>query len=555
MSDPLSVLDTPVFPVRRTFSGGADRLSLAGVIAALLADGVDQLDQTTRLNAPYVHALVCQLAALGLRRSGVVALADAPTDEAAWRALLLALAPAWPGGEAWTLVEADPAKPAFLQPALPAADAARATALEYPEDLSLLVSSRNHGVKQAKSRGVEDWSWIQALIALQTGASFSGRGNPGIARMNGGFGSRPFVSLCPGPRWSDRVRRDVAVMLAHWERTAERAGLTPDGAHPLLWARPEPWGGTAAEMLRVHTLSPHFVEVARRVRLRRRADGTLAAAVVPSDKTRVHPGDAGAEHRGAVGDPWAPLSPRTGGMLTPDESGWTMRRVVDVLFGEGASGGHAALLQRWHEGLDDRDAAAPHWSLRVLVGGQGKTGGWHERDIPIDPGVLDDWLAADRLQDLGEVAHALLGWVGDADGALKAGLLTILERPAWKSARGGGAAVNYRHPEATRWIQGAMETFQARVDAEFFPLLWSLARARNTDRDEGVQADTKWALATIARAVFRETVPVLPLSEGSRVLAEAAGGARLEGILWRKLDLSRPTEDEPSADETEETAP
>jgi hypothetical protein len=100
-----------------------------------------------------------------------------------------------------------------------------------------------------------------------------------------------------------------------------------------------------------------------------------------------------------------------------------------------------------------------------------------------------------------------------------------------------------------------METFQARVDAEFFPLLWSLARARNTDRDEGVQADTKWALATIARAVFRETVPVLPLSEGSRVLAEAAGGARLEGILWRKLDLSRPTEDEPSADETEETAP
>ena len=119
-------------------------------------------------------------------------LSELPTDAAEWLRIIHRMTPDFPDNAPWHLVVDDITKPAFMQP--PARSTEREkdykNTIETPDDLDILLMSKNHDLKSeiAVQAGIDDW--IFALITLQTMEGFSGAGNYGISRMNGGLGSR-----------------------------------------------------------------------------------------------------------------------------------------------------------------------------------------------------------------------------------------------------------------------------------------------------------------------------------------------------------------------------
>ena len=83
-----------------------------------------------------------------------------------------------------------------------------------PDDLDMLVTSKNHDLKSevAEQAGKDDW--IFALATLQTTEGFGGAENYGISRMNGGLGNRSAFALAPaGLSPGAHVRRDIEALL------------------------------------------------------------------------------------------------------------------------------------------------------------------------------------------------------------------------------------------------------------------------------------------------------------------------------------------------------
>ena len=121
-----------------------------------------------------------------------------------------------------------------------------------PDDLDILVTAKNHDVKQAVALGCAPDDWMLALVDLQTMAGFLGAGNYGIARMNGGFSARPCLGLAPADAWTRRASVQRHAADAGWARVAagrpsglfriRRTGLA------LLWL--EPWDGRTSLDLR-----------------------------------------------------------------------------------------------------------------------------------------------------------------------------------------------------------------------------------------------------------------------------------------------------------------
>ena len=85
----------------RDASGGLHQGSLFDVFAALARGEAWSFPALRPHQREPWHAFTVQVAALALIRAGVE---EMPTQDAAWRDLLLALTPDHPGGEAWDLV-------------------------------------------------------------------------------------------------------------------------------------------------------------------------------------------------------------------------------------------------------------------------------------------------------------------------------------------------------------------------------------------------------------------------------------------------------------------
>ena len=247
--------------------------------------------------APW-HSFCVQLAALALLRVGRDAVV---ADAAAWRELLRGLTADWPEDEPWWLVVEDVTRPAFMQPpAPPGGGDPHRNPIRTADDLDVLVTAKNHGVKQGIGTDASPATWVAALVLLQTTGGFLGAGNYGIARMNGGFATRPWVGLVPSDGVGAHWRRDLTVLLRRrdwfFERVEEFAEA--DGAG-LLWCLP--WDGERS--LGLDELDPWFIEICRRVRLYHDETGMIRARSIGSSAARV----AAKERKGNVGDPWIPI--------------------------------------------------------------------------------------------------------------------------------------------------------------------------------------------------------------------------------------------------------
>lgn len=245
-----------------------------------------------------------------------------------WTDALRRLAPGFAGDAPWRLVAPEGDLPGFLQ--APDPGGLRWKEVVAPDELDVLNTARNHDVKRGINRqpGLEDW--VLALVSLQTMAGCAGSGQHGIARMNGGYGSRRLVGLAPGSAGDVTLNASL-----WWERdvrrllTERRGGLEPGrgkvGGTALLWCL----GWEEEDQVEVETLDPWFIEICRRVRLD--DDGGRVVAWTSSSKaTRV----AAKGLKGDVGDPWAPIHKRERKSFTIGKGHLNHARLCKFLFSE-----------------------------------------------------------------------------------------------------------------------------------------------------------------------------------------------------------------------------
>ena len=125
-------------------------MSLPDVYGVLAADAVASFPALRPHQRHAWHAFLAQLGVIATHRSGV---AVAPRKAGEWLALLRELTAEFGDDEPWRLIVDDPARPAFMQcPATTALGQYRRL-VATPDDLDVLVTAKNHDVKQAVATG------------------------------------------------------------------------------------------------------------------------------------------------------------------------------------------------------------------------------------------------------------------------------------------------------------------------------------------------------------------------------------------------------------------
>src|SRR5215207_3219594 len=446
-------------------SGPPNALTLPGAFAALMRDDIAAFPGLRPHQRHAWHAFLVQvgvLALLAAERS------EPPEDEAAWARLLRGLTPGDSDDAPWCLV-APPDRPALLQPPLPSNSAAELkTVIETPDALDMLVTAKNHDLKQEVMSGAAPDDWLFALITLQTMEGFLGAGNYGISRMNGGFANRPALGIVPRGGPGAHVRRDLTRLIALRPEMLRSGVYAPAGGLGLIWLRP--WDG--ATSLKPSDLDPCYVEICRRVRLseggkrlRARAGGSKVARITPI------PG-------GVTGDPWAPIVIDKDGsekVLTVDASGFSYRRMVRLMFERESI--RPAPLQE----IAESDATEGLSLIaRALVRGQGKTEGYHERRVPLSKRVRASFMRWKSSDPVAEAAQKRVELAGEIQNrVLKPALLALFEN--------GPDQIDFREDGAERRARTFLERFDAFVDATFFPRLWE-----EFDAADGMAERARW---------------------------------------------------------------
>jgi len=500
-----NLLDEPLLGVEDQ-NGQRERVTLPGLLARLSRDVSTALTAVQAHQQHPVHAFLVQLAALALVRADETQIAH---GEAAWRALLLGAARKDGAGvEAFTLVVGDLSKPAFLQPPVPEGtlEGLKSEHTRPSAELDVLITSKNHDVKMNRLERPSVEHWIFALLTLQTTQGFLGAGNYGIARMNGGFASRPCVALAPAEGAAPRFLHDVRALIEARAKLAETFGAKRQIG--LVWCAP--WDG--ATSLGFSDLDPFFVEICRRVRLRIASDGTIVAHRGSSKAARI---DA-KESSGNTGDAWTPVARKDGKALTMPEAGFSYDRVQDLFFGDWELGAAAKADPKGGDRL---------WLGQVLVRGQGKTGGYHERWVPVPSKVRLSFKRQGAHERLGQRARAWVQLAADARlKVLKPALLTLLQ--------GAPEKLKFDDDRANAYLR----RLDGAIDDEFFSLLFEHADDAPEDADAAFQKK----LVVLAEAELQRATESLPVPSARRWRAEAKANRVFHGAARRLFTLAFP---------------
>lgn len=455
----------------RLSGGGVEALSLPEVYEAMVADRVVAFPALRPHQRHAWHAFLAQLGAVALHRAG----RDTPPESAKeWYSLLRALTPELAGDEPWRLIVEDPTLPAFMQAPAPRGLGDHRGRAVTPDDLDILVTAKNHDLKQTVALDATPEDWIFALIDLQTMAGFFGQGNYGIARMNGGYSTRPCLGLAPaegGP--GAHLLHDMRGMLAGRGDLlgAYRSYFREDGGAALLWLLP--WDGSGSLDLRA--LDPYFIEICRRVRLRTQGD-EIVALTAGSKAPRISAKAA----NGDIGDFWTPVSRNDGKALSLSQASLRYDRLVDLLVEE---------TFRLPPAMKVRAAGAARWRLvaRGVAGGQGKTEGYYERtDVVFSPETASAFFRKEQREKLARLASEQMDEIKQVNEALRFGIAT--------SASGGKPSA-----ELTKADRTHADPYSRRLDAAADTRFFSDLERRFNAADEAERAASR---AVFARAMI-----------------------------------------------------
>jgi CRISPR system Cascade subunit CasA len=368
--------------------------------------------------------------------------------------------------------------------------------------------------------------WVFALLNLQTLQGFLGAGNYGIARMNGGFASRVLVDFIPvPPAWGPRFRRAVALLHSQRElilKQFENYYRRSDGI-ALLWL--EPWNGE--DSLSLCELDPFFIEICRRVRLiwtkpeKEMPEKEIQALSRTTKAARIE----AKETKGVLGDPWIPVDRGGGAALTVGSGGFSYRKVVEILFDQKYEP-PAAL-----DFLPSDKQKEMQIHFLVLVRGQGKTDGLHQRCLPVcSPKTIKKLRNDPERLALHKTANTLIEETIDkgARRALKTGLCKFLQ--------GGKSELDFRDTRPDVWL----ELLDHAIDDIFFPHLWAITGAEDEEIKEEKRKEWQKALFKITTGMFENALNHLPTSSARRERARAEAERVFKGLLSKALDLVSP---------------
>ena len=487
----------------------AERLSLPALFAAMARGEVAGFPALRPHQRPAWHMFLVQLGALalwGVKREGL------PDDPAEWTDLLRGLTLDHPDDAPWHMVVDDDAKPAFLQP--PAPKRSRWQSVATPDALDLLITARNHDLKQSVARDVEPEDWLFSLVSLQTSAGYDGRGNYGIARMNGGASSRPMMGLVPVQDRNYRLspstwwRRDVERLLFE-RRRGNGLEFGRDGGPSLLWCLDWPEGN----QLDLRTLDPWFIEICRRVRLVQ-TDQRLSAVKAVSSAARI---DAKV-YRGHVGDPWAPVHINDRKSLTLGGGDFHYKRLAELLFG---GDWEIPLLVK----LGGNETAADSVLVaEALSRGNSKTKGFKSRVVPVPDSAVRLFLS----EAAGRLSRLQLDEIKAFDEALRNAIALLGARGEWEQVGKGQYATS----------RPARERFDRAADRLFFLHLWRRLEAESSgdaDAPEKTGGEFRRSLLDAASAELEAAMAAVPCATIQRPKAEARARRAFRSRVW-KLD-------------------
>ena len=493
--------------------GSCVEASLPDVYAELMADQVESFPALRPHQRHAWHAFLVQLGVMAMNRAGMNEPPEEPED---WLRIIRGLTVDFPDDEPWHLLVDDITKPAFMQP--PAKSKDRETdfknPVDTPDELDMLVTSKNHDLKSAVAAesGVDDW--IFALISLQTMEGFSGQGNYGISRMNGGMSSRPAFSITPGRRPGVHVRRDILALLEYRQNPTADYSLAGQG-RGVLWTLP--WDGAAAEALLPNLLAPYYLEVCRRVRLHLNEGGGLYAVRATSKAARIE----SKASKGMTGDPWTPIDIKEGKALTLAHGGFTYRRTVEYLFS--ADWQRPELLKPREEEI--RSPETMMLVARGMVRGQGKTEGYYERVTPIRKRLQFAMLRQGGTGDIGQIATARIEDIARVQRILSHAIQVFL-------ARGDRDDLSPEHRNLARpWLNRLDEI----VDRSFFEDLQDEYEAEEPDERKRIR--NLWlknegdGVVDHARRILFEATDFLPCPAFYRFKARANAEGLFEGRI------------------------
>lgn len=499
----MNLLVDPVFTVVR--AGTEGRLNLPALLQALGEDRVESLFGLQRHQEDAFHVFLCYLAGAVLAREG----RDGPQQtEAFWRDGIrrLTASDGCPDDSAWTLVVEDVTRPAFMQPPLTDSQSFKVfkPKARTPDELDLLPTAKNHDVKSARGGFPAEVDWIFALVSLQTASGFFGQGNYGIARMNGGFGSRPVCATYSVRTLGGRFAEDLVRLLGARDAILDGPWSYAPSGSILLWVLP--WDLRSS--LPLSKLDPFFTEVSRAVRLKREG-GALVAYGSPTKVARI----AAKEAKGVLGDPWTPVKVDREAALTVSGAGLTPQLVRDLLFEDGFR------LEAMQRSGGTHPGEGCQFYASILVRGQGTTDGFHSVSLPI-PGR-----AARRLfgnPDERERLSALSKRAINDAAVMQARVL----KPAFF------ALVESNQERSGSWWEAVKEAFSYAWSEDYFPWLWRTVEAEDADA-----ARVEWlrSLRDKARGVMEEASGRYPARDGRRYRCRVKADGLFEGTLFKNF--------------------
>jgi CRISPR system Cascade subunit CasA len=458
-----------------------------------------------------------QLAALGLHRAGIDVL---PETEAEWAKVLRGMTFEFSDDEPWCLVVDDWSKPAFFQPPVPAGIILK-TKISTPDSLDLLITSRNHDLKQRVANRAEPQDWVFSLISLQTGEGYGGSGNQGIARMNGGSSSRPLIGLAPislqdgkftSSRPSSWFRRDVSVLMtSRDDQVSEQSfrGYVANGGLGLTWL--VPW--EEGQQLGLDQLDLWFIEVCRRVRLKLQSRQLCAQS-----GTSIAPRLSAKHWKGALGDPWAPVHVTEGKGFTLAGRSFDYATLVDLLF----SGDWTIPLLARQSTIDSSTGTFALITV-ALSRGNSKTEGFKSRILPVGGKIsraISLGPSRDKLQVL---ARKQMEEIEQIDKGLRDAL-------ALAAAGGKRESIRKEHYAHTSL---ARSSFDRAADEIFFEHLWARYEAQEEGPERLRSEAEHFARMLYQRAsvVFEDALPAIPCPSLFRPRAEARARGKFQSIV------------------------
>ena len=505
-----SLLIDPLIRVRMV-DGSVVQVSLPEVYAEMLADRVAAFPALRPHQRHAWHAFLCQLGVIALHR----ARSDTEPESAGeWRELLRAMTPEFGDDEPWRLIVEDPGQPAFMQCPAPTGLGEYRGLKSTPDDLDILLTAKNHDVKQAVATQAAPEDWIFALIDLQTMGGYLGAGNYQIARMNGGYSSRPCLGLAPadgGP--GAHLCCDMRRMLGGRDVLLLSCPdyFQSDPGVALTWL--EPWDGTGSLDLRA--LDPYFIEICRRIRLTS-SNGGITARSAASRAPRISAKMAG----GNVGDFWTPVRVADGKALSLSAVGFRYDRLADLVLDSKTYQRTPAM-----QVAAEKDA---HWRLvaRGVAAGQGKTEGYHERtDIAFSAATARLLSRTDERETLARIAQKQIEEVTEVTRALRFGIAV---------AAGGGRDAN----ELTKAHRSHADPYSRRLDKEADARFFSALEERYTASTAGDATAVPACRAAFVRTLIRaaellltEAVETVPCPSIQRPRARA----RAASAFWGRL--------------------